>query len=141
MNTCADYSHSVRLVHETAIVDGVPMRVVDILTDPILHPLLSDEGRFTSPRVPGVASAVTPTLGNPIRLRRLSNSEVTPAITAEAVHILREHRGDPYGTQIPFVADGKVYVAVIEQHYHPPGGPQTPWGYHPGVSVFEPIYA
>ncbi len=69
-------------------------------------------------------------------IRRLQNSEVTPAITANAVQILRDHRHDPYGTDIPFSADGKDYVGRIEQHYHTPGGAATPWGYHPGVSVF-----
>ncbi len=70
------------------------------------------------------------------KLRRLKNSEVTPEITKNAVAILKAHRTDPFGTKVPFVADGKNYVGVIEQHYHPPGGPLRPWGPHPGVSVF-----
>ena len=45
-------------------------------------------------------------------------------ITAAAKRILREHHGSPYGTEIPFQADGKRYVARIERHYHPPGGPR-----------------
>ncbi len=72
-------------------------------------------------------------------LRRLTNAEVTPAITANAINILQAHRHDPYGTDIPFDADGKHYVGRIEQHYHPPGGAARPWGYHPGVSVFEVV--
>ncbi|WP_419174302.1 hypothetical protein [Desulfosediminicola sp.] len=40
----ADYSHGVRLVSETVIVDGELCSVYDILKDPDLAPLLSDEG-------------------------------------------------------------------------------------------------
>ncbi|MCG8434025.1 MAG: hypothetical protein MJA83_08340, partial [Gammaproteobacteria bacterium] len=39
-----DYSHGVRLIGKWATVDGKPMRVEDILKDPLLSPLLSDEG-------------------------------------------------------------------------------------------------
>jgi peptidoglycan L-alanyl-D-glutamate endopeptidase CwlK len=69
-------------------------------------------------------------------LRRLTNSEVTPSISAEAKRILKAHHQDPFGTEIPFDADGLPYVARIEEHFHPPGGPIKPWGHHPGVSVF-----
>jgi hypothetical protein len=40
----ADYSHGIRLVSETAVVDGVTRSVYDILDDPNLSQLLSDEG-------------------------------------------------------------------------------------------------
>jgi N-acetylmuramoyl-L-alanine amidase len=69
-------------------------------------------------------------------LRRLRNDEVTPALTAEARRMLAAHRHDPYGSEFPFEIDGVHYVARIEEHYHPPGGPMKPWGYHPGVSLF-----
>ncbi len=46
----ADYSHGVRLIDRRCFVDGVAMDVADVLGDPILHPLLSDEGRITRPR-------------------------------------------------------------------------------------------
>jgi peptidoglycan hydrolase-like protein with peptidoglycan-binding domain len=52
-NTYADYSHGVRLVDATVLVDGVPRRLADVLRDPVLHPLLSDEGRMTVTRQPG----------------------------------------------------------------------------------------
>jgi hypothetical protein len=39
-----DYSHGVRLVDGTMTVDGVTRRVQDVLKDPELCPLLSDEG-------------------------------------------------------------------------------------------------
>lgn len=38
-----DYSHGIRLINEVMRVDGVPMRAQDILRDPILYKLISDE--------------------------------------------------------------------------------------------------
>lgn len=45
----ADYSHGIRLVFNDVIVDGVAKRLTDVLSDPKLCSLLSDEGplRFT----------------------------------------------------------------------------------------------
>jgi peptidoglycan hydrolase-like protein with peptidoglycan-binding domain len=83
-------------------------------------------------RVLGAPPPATPTP----RLRRLRDAEVTPAITAEAVRILRAYRDQAIGFEVPFTAGGKAYVARIELHYHPPGGPARPWGPHKGVSVF-----
>lgn len=39
-----DYSHGVRLVSRTALLDGEPVDILDIYTDPELSGLLSDEG-------------------------------------------------------------------------------------------------
>lgn len=40
----ADYSHGVRLVSQTVFVDGRPRSIFEVLADPQLAPLLSDEG-------------------------------------------------------------------------------------------------
>jgi hypothetical protein len=40
----ADYSHGIRLISETVLLDGEPRSIYDILGDPELAPLLSDEG-------------------------------------------------------------------------------------------------
>jgi hypothetical protein len=40
----ADYSHGIRLVSETVLVDGAARSVYDVLSDPVLSGLLSDEG-------------------------------------------------------------------------------------------------
>lgn len=48
----ADYSHGVRLVADTAYVNGSPMLVRDILNDPILSLLLSNEGVIAKPWYP-----------------------------------------------------------------------------------------
>lgn len=80
--------------------------------------------------------------------RRVRNDELTPELTTHAKAILKDHWRDPFGTEVPFESAGRRYYGRIEQHYHPPGGPQKPWGYHPGVSLFvevalsasEPVY-
>jgi len=41
-----DYAHGARLVDENMIVDGQPRRIQDVLQDPELWPMLSDEGRL-----------------------------------------------------------------------------------------------
>lgn len=69
-------------------------------------------------------------------LRRLTNAELTPALINEARRILASHHAERYGTEVPFQIEGVRYVGRIEEHYHPPGGPRKPWGYHPGVSLF-----
>mgnify|MGYP003766245589 CR=1 FL=1 len=44
VNWYVDYSHGIRLVKRTVLVDGNPRDIRDVLADPVLHPLLSDEG-------------------------------------------------------------------------------------------------
>lgn len=72
-------------------------------------------------------------------LKRILDSEVTASITAAAKKIRDAHWQEPIGSQFPFEADGKKYVGLIEQHYHPPGGALKPWGPHHGVSVFRVV--
>ena len=48
----ADYSHGVRLVQRAMTVDDQSAQVAAVLADPVLHPLLSDEGAFTSSAYP-----------------------------------------------------------------------------------------
>lgn len=44
VNSYVDYSHGIRLVKRTVLVDGNPRDMREVLADPLLHPLLSDEG-------------------------------------------------------------------------------------------------
>lgn len=53
-NTYADYSHGVRWVKASMIADGAERAVADVLKDPVLSVLLSDEGVIASSRIPGV---------------------------------------------------------------------------------------
>lgn len=48
--TYMDYSHGIRMVKLTMLVDGVPMLIPDVLKDPVLSALLSDEGVVNDPR-------------------------------------------------------------------------------------------
>lgn len=45
-----DYSHGIRLVLREGVVDGEPRDLADVLRDPALSPLLSDEGAIGEPR-------------------------------------------------------------------------------------------
>lgn len=47
-----DYSHGVRLVQQQMTVNGQPTTVAEVLADPDLASLLSDEGMLTNPRYP-----------------------------------------------------------------------------------------
>jgi hypothetical protein len=71
-----------------------------------------------------------------IACRRLRDDEVTDELRVEAIRIRDAHWQAPFGSEFPFAIDGTHYFGRIEQHYHPPGGPLKPWGYHHGVSLF-----
>lgn len=53
----ADYSHGVRLVSLRVLVDGSWHDLRELLHDPELAPLVSDEGSFGAPAVPVVSAA------------------------------------------------------------------------------------
>ncbi|HEY6558473.1 MAG TPA: M15 family metallopeptidase [Polyangiaceae bacterium] len=67
--------------------------------------------------------------------RPLKDGELNAGLIAEAKRILNAHWQDPFGSEFPFEFAGASYLGRIEQHYHPPGGPRRPWGYHPGVTL------
>ncbi|MEX2382828.1 MAG: hypothetical protein WD490_10620 [Opitutales bacterium] len=56
-STYADYSHGVRLVQNAVVVDTAPMTMQQVLADPALAALLSDEGVIANPRYPLAATA------------------------------------------------------------------------------------
>lgn len=45
-----DYSHGIRLVRQVMMVDGRPQLIQDVLQDPVLCQMISDEGVVTDPR-------------------------------------------------------------------------------------------
>ncbi|MGC4121194.1 MAG: peptidoglycan-binding domain-containing protein [Myxococcales bacterium] len=51
-NTYADYSHGIRMVSSTMVVDGVERPLEEILRDPVLCKLVSSEGVIRNPRQP-----------------------------------------------------------------------------------------
>lgn len=48
-DTYVDYSHGIRLIRRTLQVDGKPITVTEVLKDPMLCALLSDEGPIDTP--------------------------------------------------------------------------------------------
>lgn len=58
----ADYSHGLRLIARRMEVDGIGTTVDAVLSDPLLHPLLSDEGAFASYRYPASSYESFPVL-------------------------------------------------------------------------------
>jgi hypothetical protein len=58
---------------------------------------------------------------------------ISPEVAAEAKSLLH---GD-WGTETPFEANGKRYMARVEPHYHPPGFKGGPNGWHKGVTVYD----
>jgi len=55
-----DYSHGIRLVRQQMTVNGEPRKVAEVLADPQLAGLLSDEGVMTSVRYPTESQPVIP---------------------------------------------------------------------------------
>jgi DNA-nicking Smr family endonuclease len=72
----------------------------------------------------------------PANLRRLTAAEVPVPMRAGLHGLLRQHSDAKVGALIPTTFDGKTYMARIEIHYHPEGGPVRPWGNHRGISLF-----
>jgi len=64
---------------------------------------------------------------------RMKGSDVPASIMPK----LRPLLAAPLGTITKLPTDGRDIVAVIEAHFHEPGGPVKPWGWHKGVSLFE----
>ncbi len=64
---------------------------------------------------------------------RMKGSDVPAAIMPK----LRPLLAAPLGTITKLPTDGRDIAAVIEVHFHEPGGPVKPWGYHKGVSLYE----
>lgn len=66
-NTYADYSHGIRLISSTILLDGAQVQLADVLSDPKFCKLLSDEGVVKVFRQPGVKlpTPIPSTLRNP----------------------------------------------------------------------------
>ncbi len=94
---------------------------------------------FLSSRKTELADPITPDsvqVATPTGYRRVKSAEVTPPLTDIAREVLAAYGKSPLGTQVPFQFFTADMMAVIEEHYHEPGGPLKPWGKHKGVSLF-----
>jgi hypothetical protein len=58
-------------------------------------------------------------------------------ITPDMVRVAQKFVNLPMGTERYATVDGKRYVFVLEQHYHPPGFVGAPTGWHKGVTMYE----
>jgi hypothetical protein len=56
--TYADYSHGIRLVQRAAMLDSAAVMIDDILRDPVLWALFSDEGLLANPRYGALPNSV-----------------------------------------------------------------------------------
>jgi hypothetical protein len=72
----------------------------------------------------------------PANLRRLKAIEVPVPLRAKLHKLLQDHGNEPIGSLVPTEFEGRRYIARLEIHYHPEGGPVRPWGNHRGVSLF-----
>ncbi|HDR05541.1 MAG TPA: T9SS type A sorting domain-containing protein [Candidatus Marinimicrobia bacterium] len=87
----ADYSHGIRLVQDSIIVNGQPAEITGLLQNDSLYVLFSDEGRIPIPYYPiGAAETVPPSawgiLNNGLASVRFIISEQTD-VTHYLVHI------------------------------------------------------
>jgi hypothetical protein len=64
---------------------------------------------------------------------RVKPKLVSPAMVAAAESFINL----PMGSERYASVNGKRYVFVLEQHYHPPGYVGGPTGYHKGVTMYE----
>jgi len=69
-------------------------------------------------------------------LRRLKQPDLNNDLIVASAELIKKHHNKRFGSEIEVEIAGKPYVARIERHFHPEGGPIKPWGFHPGVSLF-----
>lgn len=85
-----------------------------------------------SPETEETKKAPTP-LVVPSDWRRMKSTEVTGAHAGFARAALK-NVGEPGQLQLSTI-DGRQVAAWTEWHYHEPGGPVKPWGWHRGITL------
>lgn len=106
---------------------SAPTSIAPQSAEPAPTPIMYGETQRVPLAVPsGWRRATSADVAAVPELRDKANAlRATPGFTSMA-----------YGTLTPFVAsDGNTYATWVEQHYHEPGGPVKPWGYHHGVTI------
>lgn len=79
--TYADYSHGIRLVLDSVIVDGTAKTFTQLLADPIMNVLVSDEGTISKPYYT-IAGNVTPV---PKTFAVISNSSTSIKVSVTPI--------------------------------------------------------
>jgi hypothetical protein len=114
-----DYSHGVRLVHRTVWIDGTPADLVDVLRDPRLAPLVSDEGPITEPRYPTddpderspgapTQSSLSASMGLTFDARQAGIQQAPSTTQASTAATTRYVRGSNVGTPTSWLAKNLV---------------------------------
>lgn len=60
-----------------------------------------------------------------------------PDVPADLLPKLRPLLAAEMGTMTKLSYPGRDILAIIQPHYHEPGGPTKPWGWHKGVTLYE----
>ncbi|MEZ4440943.1 MAG: hypothetical protein R3B72_17730 [Polyangiaceae bacterium] len=111
--------------------------MIPILTPLLLALTLSPGLPSESPSSHGRPALATTTEPRaPWTARRLRFAEVDSSLGLRARAILEATRDEGFGHEVRFNHRGRRLMARIERHYHEPGGPARPWGWHRGVSLF-----
>lgn len=72
----------------------------------------------------------------PVVMRKLTPEELTPALIRKSNEVLWKFDSSPVGSEILLEAEGKSFIARFEEHFHEVGGPQRPWGFHKGITLY-----
>jgi len=135
-STYADYSHGIRLVQNSMLVDGAPTTIANVLTDATLSPLLSDESPtviaqpyyppHTPPEIMPLVDSFTST-GR--QLTSWTNKFTSPTITAFSptspggdgyILVVKDPSGGMETTRIAYVSDMDYFVQCdIYCNYRP----------------------
>lgn len=108
--------------------------------NPWLLATLLGGAAFTVTRMAGYGGAPVPpsipppAMPIPKGWRRARPEELDDAAKEFAVAALQT-KGEPGNIQIGAFADGRGLLALTEWHFHPPGGPVKPWGWHHGITL------
>ncbi len=126
VSTYADYSHGIRLVQNSMLLDGTPTTVADVLTDTTLSALLSDESPtvvaqpYYPPHTPPEIMPLVDSFPSSGRqLTSWTDKYTTPTITAFSptspggdgyVLVVKDPSGGMETTRTAYVSDMDYYV-------------------------------
>ncbi len=101
-DTWADYSHGIRLAQLSLTVNGVSQTIPDVLADPTLASLLSDEGPILNPKYPTTPKSAS--------IPKAATAESNPVIKTVA---LSDFRPAAFNEQtISYTIDPEVKVHI-----------------------------
>lgn len=75
--------------------------------------------------------------GNAARYASMKRVLIRGAIDPAVIERAKTMVTLPMGTERVIVVNDKPYAFRLELHYHPPGFPNAPNGWHKGVTVYE----